>query len=208
MINTTIHNTLWYETRLSPTALVLRTYKNDIYTILIQNTRGHRWWILPNGKMEEGENSQIASEREFNEESWWIKNNWASIVRLGNIATIFRKAWTKAKYPNEVKLLKHKSYLFLKEQSYELFVVEGLQGKQIELDASQRVKDIENCQIIKITPWDHSRYEDVIKNSTDREVVRTLTDYLGQSDKSLVTLTWDIDELRNQLIQTDDRIFE
>lgn len=207
-------NAEWYQTRVSPTAIMLLYYKNNIYSILIKNNNSSRWYIFPNWKIEDTDlSSKEAALREFFEEVWEFNTDEnIDINYLWSLWSLYRKSWTTAINKKEVELLnfrdKDQKFLFLKKQEYHLFSANLNQEPSIIPS-----KDIwiEDRKIIKII-WDskidfNERWLNVVEIWSDLLILTAITELLYQKIDNIFITKKDIDTLNTKIDLFRDTLF-
>lgn len=208
MINYKLHNSSWYSTRVCPTSVVLFEHQQELFTILIQNNDSHRWWIFPNGKIENtDQDNQAWAAREFEEETWIPKS---LLEHIWPLWTLHRTSGTRPKYDAERFRLDHrpewKKYFYLKQQLYECFVIRNTSIEDLEniIRNSENVIDSKEVSILPI-----SQAYNIVGLGSDR----TVLNYIAQDSENIISYLntsnlLDINAIQKQLLLHNDEVFD
>lgn len=196
----TSHITLWYSLRRCPIAVVLWSCEGDIYSIFVENWANHRWLILPGGEINHWETSVQWALRELTEETW--RNDTSLLTHVGNLGSLYRPWGTDPRDDFETLLLDMKpewhKYLFVKQQIYELFIIEQELCPIEAILSKAPTHDIASIKTMMLYP--HNQRDHQVTLPTDRIVLQAITDSL---DKHNWLLTWvqsDLEVIRAQIV--------
>jgi len=208
MQNFNQYNTPWYKTRKCAIPVILWSCADEIFTVLIQNKNHHRGWILPWGQIENKENSVTAALRKLQEELW--RSDTKLLTHIGSLGTLYRTWWTDPHDEKEILLLSMKpkwsKFLFIKQQIYELFVINHESCDHKALLNNNIAIDIAAISTAMVHP--QPQRSDMVVLSSDRTILQTITHYLDISGNNIDTISRDISSLQSQILLHHNTLFD